>query len=109
MPVLYGLKTCDTCRKAIKALEDAGQDVTFRDVRTKPLDDALIARFIGAFADALINKRSTTWRGLSETERSRSPEALLVEYPALMKRPVIDTGRNLTLGWDKAVQLQHLG
>jgi len=97
---LYGIKTCDTCRKARKALPDA----QFHDLRETPLDSATIARFLHAFGDALVNKSSTTWRGLSEHDRQRPAADLLADHPTLMKRPVIDTGDTLLLGWKPDVQ-----
>ena len=109
MTTLYGLKTCDTCRKALKALEAAGLDVTFQDVRAEPIDEATLGRFLAAFGDALVNTRSTTWRGLSEAERGRDPAALLAEHPALMKRPVIVGPGGLTLGWNDSARDAHLG
>ena len=66
---LYGIKTCDTCRKALKALPEA----EFVDVRATPLERADLERFLEAFGGALVNTRSTTWRGLSEEERAADP------------------------------------
>ncbi len=102
---LYGLKTCDTCRKALKALEGAGHSVRLVDVRAEPLGAAQLADFLATFGDALVNTRSTTWRGLSEDDRKGAPADLLAAHPALMKRPVIraDDGA-LYLGWGKDVQ-----
>lgn len=96
---IYGIKTCDTCRKARKALPEAA----FHDVREMPLDAAVLSRFLDRFGDALVNRASTTWRGLSEDERARSAAELLADHPTLMKRPVIDTGQALYLGWKKDV------
>ncbi len=96
---LYGIKTCDTCRKAAKAL-----GVQVRDVRADPLTAAEIARFYRVFGAKLVNTRSTTWRGLGERERLRASEDLLAEYPTLMKRPVIEKDGQLYLGWATAVQ-----
>ena len=109
MPILYGLKTCDTCRTAAKELERAGRTVTFRDVRADPLDDGTISRFLAAFGETLINRRSATWRGLPEGDRGKADADLLAAYPALMKRPVIEDGDVLTLGWDKSFVKRHLG
>ena len=106
--ILYGLKTCDTCRKARQAAEKAGKNVTFVDVRDVPLARVHLQRFYDAFGDALVNKKSTTWRGLSEVERAEDPIMLLESHPTLMKRPVID-GAELTLGWGADVQKLHLG
>ena len=63
---LYGIKSCDTVKKALKALDAAGRDVTFRDVRGTPLSTAEIDAFLAAFGEKLVNRSSTTWRGLSE-------------------------------------------
>lgn len=107
--ILYGLKTCDTCRKALKSLENAGKAAAFRDVRADGVPAELRARALEAFGGKLLNTRSTTWRGLSEAERARAPEELLEEHPTLMKRPLIEAGGKLYLGWDKAVQEALLG
>lgn len=105
MPLtLYGLLNCDTCRKARRALEASGQEVEVRDVRRDPLPPEQLARFLDTFGDALLNTRSTTWRGLSEAERTLAPADLLAAYPVLMKRPVIAGGDTLTLGWTGEVR-----
>ena len=109
MPTLYGLKACDTCRKVAKALEKAGKEVTFRDVRADPLPRATWEMFHRVFGDALLNTRSTTWRGLTDQERRLPVLQLLADHPALMKRPVIEDGDGLTLGWNDEVQGRHLG
>ncbi|MBU2983214.1 arsenate reductase [Lentibacter algarum] len=102
---IYGLKNCDTCRKALKALEG----YTLVDVRADGIDEALLGRAFGQFGMTLLNTRSTTWRGLSEAERSEQPLALLMAHPALMKRPLIVAGDALYLGWGNDVQAVLLG
>ncbi|MBW0157430.1 arsenate reductase family protein [Sedimentimonas flavescens] len=101
--ILYGIPTCDTCRKAKKALEAAGHQVTLRDVRAEPLSGDEIAEFVAQFGERIVNRASTTWRGLTEVERAAPVPDLLAAHPTLMKRPVI-RGAQLTLGWDKAAQ-----
>ncbi len=101
---IYGLKACDTCRKAEKALQNKGLDVAFVDVRATPLAPERLRRFLAAFDENVINRRSTTWRALSEEERKKEALALLTEHPTVMKRPVIETGGALHLGWAKDVQ-----
>lgn len=103
--ILYGLKTCDTCRKAMKSLGNAA----FRDVRDDGVPADVLHAAHARFGPALVNTRSTTWRELSETERQRDPLDLLGAYPALMKRPLIVTASGLYLGWDKAVQAALIG
>lgn len=107
--ILYGIPTCDTCRKAQKALAEAGHAVSFRDIRKAPLDAAEIAEFLAAFGDKLVNRSSTTWRGLDEAARAAAPEELIAAHPALMKRPVIRAGGALHLGWQAPVQQALIG
>jgi len=97
---LYGLKTCDTCRKALKSLPDA----ELVDVRTQGVPPEVMARALAQFGEKLLNTRSTTWRGLSEAERARAPLDLLADHPTLMKRPLIETEGRLYLGWGAEVQ-----
>jgi len=101
---LYGIPTCDTCKKARKALEAAGQTVTLRDVRAKPLTEAEWAPLLAEFGDRLVNRKSTTWRGLSDFLRESEADAQLLAQPTLMKRPVLQDATRLTLGWDAEVQ-----
>ena len=103
--VLYGLKNCGTCRKALKSLED----VHFRDVRVDGVPADVLKSAYATFEGALLNTRSTTWRGLSEAERAREPLDLLADHPTLMKRPLIERGGQLYLGWTKEVQATLLG
>jgi arsenate reductase len=98
--ILYGLKTCDTCRKARKALSAA----EFVDVRDVGVPADVLQAAWATFGDRLLNTRSTTWRGLDETQRGRPPLDLLAEHPTLMKRPLVVEGGRMVLGWDKAAQ-----
>lgn len=106
---LHGLRTCDTCRKALAALRDSGRDVTFRDIRADPLTRAELERVYAALGDGIINRRSKTWAGLAVSERAEDPLALVARHPALMKRPLIEAEGALHLGWDRQVQRALLG
>ena len=105
---LYGLKNCDTCNKAIKALKAAGRSVTFVDIRT----DADLAAKVPEWLDTadgakLLNTRSTTWRGLSDADKAlaeTNPAQLLIANPTLIKRPVIEAGDSVSVGWTKSEQ-----
>jgi arsenate reductase len=97
---LYGLKTCDTCRKALKSLKD----VEFIDVRADGVPVEVLVAALGVFGADLVNTRSTTWRGLDDAARAASAEELLRAYPALMKRPLIVDGNQMYLGWGADVQ-----
>ena len=106
--LLYGIKTCDTCRKALKALEAAGKDATFVDVRTEAVSPETLSGWFEALGPALVNRRSTTWKELSEADRAKADSAdgaiaLMKTHPTLMKRPVIEADGKVTLGWTKGV------
>lgn len=100
MTEVWGLKTCDTCRKALAALPGA----RFRDVRAQSLSGNEIAALLEHFGDTLVNRASTTWRGLDEAQRARPAAALLAAHPALMKRPLIREGDTWHLGWTPSVR-----
>ncbi|MGZ2256947.1 arsenate reductase family protein [Roseobacter sp. A03A-229] len=97
---LYGLKTCDTCRKALKALPEA----TLVDVRAEGVPEDVLAAALEQFGAALVNTRSTTWRGLDDEARAGEPLELLKAHPSLMKRPLIVSGTDMYLGWAKDTQ-----
>lgn len=103
--IVYGLKTCDTCRKALKSLSNA----EFRDVRADGVPGEVLEAANARFGMSLLNTRSTTWRGLDEAERASEPLALLAAHPALMKRPLIVDGGEMYLGWGPEVQAAVLG
>ncbi len=107
--VLYGLKTCDTCRKALKALEAAGRQVRFHDVRADGATPEKIQAWIAAVGwEPLLNTRSTTWRGLDAAEKegvdAAKAAALMQAHPTLIKRPVIEADGAVHAGWTKTVQ-----
>ncbi|MBC7103886.1 MAG: ArsC family reductase [Parvibaculum sp.] len=98
MLTVYGLKNCDTCRKALKWLEAEGIRHKFHDVRADGIKPAEVKRFAkSAGWETLLNKAGTTWRGLPDTQKADVSEAeavaLMAEHPALIKRPVFDFGK----------------
>jgi len=102
---LYGLKNCDTCKKALKALEAAGMPASFVDIRTEADLAAKVPVWLEAASEKkLLNTRSTTWRNLSEAARAGKPEDLLIANPTLIKRPVIEHGDQIFVGWTKDTQ-----
>ena len=106
---LYGLKNCDTCKKAMSALDADGHEVTLVDIRADADLQEKVPLWLEAVGpDKLVNKRSTTWRGLSTEEKSEveqgKAEELLVQNPTLIKRPVIETGADVYVGWTSDVQ-----
>lgn len=104
MLTLYGLKNCDTCRKAVKWLEAEGIAHRFHDLKVEGISAAEVKRFAAAVGwEALLNKASTTWRGLADGEKDGVTEAkaikLMTAHPALIKRPVFDNGKAVISGF----------
>ncbi len=106
---IYGIKTCDTCRKARKWLDEQGIGYQWHDLREDGLDGVMVRRWLASVgADALVNRRSTTWRGLDERQRVAAMEEdgaveLLLGAPTLIKRPLIEQGERILLGFDAKV------
>ena len=101
MVTVYGLRNCDACRRALKGL--VGTEHRFHDLRADGLEPALLSRWVRELGwEALLNRRSTTWRGLAEDDRSgldaAKAEALMLAHPTLVKRPVIDDGETVRIG-----------
>ena len=110
MLTLYGLKTCDSCRKARRALEGAGREVAFVDLREDEDLASRLGAWLAAAPDALVNRASATWRGLSDADKARAetdPAGLLTERPALVKRPVIENGGAVTVGWKPETRARY--
>ena len=97
---LYGLKTCDTTRKALKTLREAGVDVAYIDVRSDGVPADLLSWFLVAFGDELVNKRSTTWRGLSDSERAGGCTCVAVGAPDIDETPCHPCGRGFLSGME---------
>lgn len=100
---LYGIKNCDTVKKARRWLEDNGVEARFHDYRVDGLDDTLIQTFLDKQGwEAMLNTRGTTWRKLDESVRAAcdnadAAKALMLEHPAVIKRPFLlaDSGQSL--------------
>ncbi|MGM0672206.1 ArsC family reductase [Thioalkalivibrio sp.] len=101
---LYGIANCDTVRKARRSLDAAGVAYRFVDVRKDGLAADRLRGWVEAVGwETLVNRRGTTWRQLSEADRegvdAERAIALLLEHPALMKRPVVEQDNAITVGW----------
>jgi len=102
--IVYGISTCDTTKAALKALQKAGKDAVFRDIRATPLTPSEIETIITEFGDRAINKQSTTYRSFSPFLREAEPDAQIAAQPTVMKRPVIQDGTTWTIGWDAVIE-----
>ncbi|MEM6641138.1 MAG: ArsC/Spx/MgsR family protein [Pseudomonadota bacterium] len=101
---LYGLKNCDGCRKAQRALEGRGLRVVLRDIRDADNVRQVIA-WIKQQPDwtPFLNKRSTTWRSLPDEQKERldayRAQKLMQAHPTLIKRPVLRIGDHTLAGY----------
>lgn len=110
---VYHLKNCDTCKKAIRQLQDAGHDLHLVDVRADGVPVASLRKIsTSAGWQPLLNTRSTTWRGLDASEKSGVDETkaleLMIKHPTLIKRPVIVSNEIVTIGWSEEPQAAWL-
>ncbi|MBX3567450.1 MAG: ArsC family reductase [Rhizobiaceae bacterium] len=92
---LYGIKTCDTVRKARAYLDDRKIAYRFHDFRVDGLDASIVDRWIGELGwERLVNKSSTTFRDLPAAQKdgldAAAARRLMLEHPTLIKRPVLE-------------------
>lgn len=104
MRTLYGIKNCDTVKKARKWLDDNHIEYQFHDYRTDGLNAALLAQLESTLGyEKMLNRRSTSWRQLGEDQKSglnkNKAIQLMLETPTLIKRPILDTGERMIIGF----------
>lgn len=112
MTTLYGIPNCDTVKKARTWLEQQNIEYRFHDFRKDGLDEEQVQQWLESLGwETLVNKRSTSWKALDEEQRksmdSAAAKAAILESPTLIKRPLLDTGKSLNVGF-KAEQYQQL-
>ncbi|MCP5189594.1 MAG: ArsC family reductase [Pseudomonadales bacterium] len=107
MITLYGIKNCDTVKKARKWLDVHGIEYRFHDFREDGLEQATVARWLAELGwEQLLNKRSTSWKALGASQREAMDEqaalAAIMAQPTLIKRPLLDTGHERFTGFSAA-------
>jgi len=110
---LYGIRSCSNCKAAIHWLSAHGIQHAYQDIRDDGLSEDLLTRWQQTENwEALINKRSITWRKIPDVDRCEldpdTARQLILNYPTILKRPVLDLGDRLILGYDEADYLQLL-
>lgn len=101
MTTLFGIPNCDTVKKARVWLDKHNIEHHFHDFRKDGLEKTQAQKWLDALgAEKVVNKRSTTWKQLSDAEKEQAlsgdSAALLIQYPTLIKRPVLETGSKTT-------------
>ena len=104
MTNLYGIKNCDTVKKARRWLEENGVDYQFHDFREDGLDKKLLSSWVETLGwEVIVNKRSTTWRNLTDKDKALSTNTqaikLLLANPTLIKRPITQSNKLLLVGF----------
>lgn len=102
--VIYGIRNCDTMKKAFAWLDGHGVAYSFHDYRAEGLSAATLAKWAKSLGwEVLLNRSSSTFRALPETDRSDLDEAralaLMLANPTMIRRPVLDAGGRLSVGF----------
>ncbi|MPQ76078.1 arsenate reductase [Hydrogenovibrio sp. JE_KL2] len=110
---MYGIPNCDTVRKARKFLESHDIDYEFHDFKKQGLSLDTIETWLKTVPlDHLVNKRSTSWKQLSDEQKaaltSGNDLSVLTEMPTLIKRPVLESNKSLLIGFSQAEYEEHL-
>ncbi len=105
--ILYGIPNCDTVKKARRWLDEQGVAYRFHDVRKDGLDAARLQSWIDALGwDKLLNKAGTTFRKLPDAAKdgldAASAKALMLEQPAMIRRPVVEAEGAISVGFSAA-------
>lgn len=111
---IYGIKNCDTMKKALKWLDDAGVSYDFIDYKKAGVAADLITAAISQHGwEAVINKRGTTWRKLDDDLKNNmnaeSALSLAIEQPSVIKRPLLLRDGDITLGFSADAYAALLG
>lgn len=101
---LYGIKNCDTMKKARTWLDEQGIDYAFHDYKSSGIDRDSVERWCNAAGwETVLNRAGTTFRKLPEAEKGNIGReraiALMLEQPSMIKRPVLETEGRVLVGF----------
>jgi arsenate reductase (glutaredoxin) len=113
-PVLYGIRNCDTVRKARSWLDSAGVACDFHDYKSAGIERARLVAWTGEFGwEKVLNRAGTTFRKLPDAEKAGLDEnrgiALMLEQPSMIRRPMLALGDRRILGFDEKAYAQAFG
>jgi arsenate reductase len=105
---LYGIKNCDTMKKARSWLDNHGVRYEFHDYKASGIDAATLARWAGQVGwETLLNRAGTTFRKLSDAQKAELSErkaiSLMLEQPSMIKRPVLEMGKRILVGFNPEI------
>lgn len=110
---IYGIKNCDTMKKARAWLDDHGVTYDFHDYKKAGIDGVRLKGWTAKLGwEALLNRAGTTFRKLPETEKAGLTEAralaLMMHQPSMIKRPVLEAGGKLIVGFKPEIYVEQL-
>ena len=110
---LYGIKNCDTMKKARAWLDSHGVQYEFHDYKAAGIESEVLARWAAELGwEVLLNRAGTTFRKLPDAQKTglneRKAISLMVAQPSMIKRPVLEKGKRLLVGFDPAVYKKEL-
>jgi Spx/MgsR family transcriptional regulator len=111
---IYGIKSCDTMKKARSWLDSHGVEYAFHDYKIVGIDPAALARWCSEVGwETLLNRAGTTFRKLPESQKQglneRKAVSLMVAQPSMIKRPVLEYGKRLLVGFKPEIYEQVVG
>ncbi|MCU0468567.1 MAG: ArsC family reductase [Arcicella sp.] len=100
---VYGIKNCDTMKKATTWLTENNIPFEFHDYKKEGISEAKIREWLGQKPwDVLINKAGTTWKKLTEEEKATDENSaikLMIEKPSMIKRPIVELDKIVVMGF----------
>jgi arsenate reductase len=109
---IYGIKNCDTMKKARAWLDEHGVEYAFHDYKTQAIERDVLqnwARIVGW--ETLLNRAGTTFRKLPDADKAKIDErkaiALMLAQPSMIKRPVLDTSKGLLVGFKPEIYAKY--
>ncbi|MCU7904914.1 MAG: ArsC family reductase [Candidatus Thiodiazotropha sp. (ex Epidulcina cf. delphinae)] len=104
MVKLYGIPNCDTIKKTRQWLKNQGIAYEFHDYKKAGVDERRLRQWVETLGwESLLNRRGTTWRKLDDAVKANLDEAgaiqLMLQTPSIIKRPLLDNGKSLHLGF----------
>ncbi|MBT3062960.1 MAG: ArsC family reductase [Candidatus Thiodiazotropha sp.] len=108
MTELYGIKNCDTMKKARRWLEDKDIAYSFHDFKREGVDERLLRQWVKMVGwEILLNRRGMMWRKLDDRVKADIDESsairIMLETPSIIKRPVLVEGESVHVGFNEAL------
>ncbi|MEW8508031.1 MAG: ArsC family reductase [Candidatus Thiodiazotropha sp.] len=106
MVKLYGIKNCDTMKKACRWLDEQGIAYGFHDFKKQGIDERQLRQWVNIVGwETLLNRRGLMWRKLDQSAKAEIDEPsairIMLETPTIIKRPVLEQGRNVYVGFNE--------